>query len=748
MGYNTIDDSFLKRYTDNLFSSSVDLELSFDEYLFLFLKNNDANNSFFQIPDWRVIQEKFFESVYLSDKKSISIISKLFCKLDTDINDITKVITPFFIERKSSTKVKTFIDNYLNTYYKLINTLLDFKIMQQEYFNNSLLRDQIITGYINNIDGEHCNNYYRFYSPVIIEKVRMTYDFTMSFIKGYNKINKDDHEIISIFQHLYLEKVSRLFFMNIIDKNKEQYIYSNDNVKYPILCNRKNISSIMMVKPIRWIDKIRAYVEEYSDDARKYSGDTIKVMVVGYVKLEIIDPKNVESKELNDLSRTLCQLYPDIKFIFDIYYSKYDVYFNALEEKKIELGDKVKFNISDEDYSNIFMPSTLREKIEEHDIILILDSPALYENEVYVQKDNNFIQRKYDELSYKQLYDDLDKESIILPLESRMAPIHRTIAKLNIIRLKRGEEGTSFHYILNTPLVSYVRDIMDQINASVGNRRKDIHILYSSTNSVANSRFALENIAREERYKGKSFRLISFLAHAQNDPGKSLLYVRKGKNKDIYMTFSLWNIIKNMDITLIEDESLINKLGTNKNNIMTDLRFVFVKMMCSPDFRNISYRISIDSRAKHLDKTEIKILVDQLFNAILNYSDTTIGNCILYSFYNVIYSQIQTIDDAVFYCLFRTRNWEIIKPKINFEGEFDDSRPVLSVNQPHRWTVVRAINELQKESFSSEKNAKLIYELKRNNYDADELINNIYRVCERYGYVDSRLFYNISKLYE
>lgn len=741
-----LDKSFLSQFCDKIFEYFESCkQLSFEMYLFMLLgdRKNFDETSFYQKPDWTGVEERFFESVYINvndDNEKFDFYKSLFKKVeDTNAAMYSCVLNPM-CENSSEA-----IGAYLDAYFELMCSLLETKLICQEAVAYKALRSQLLTGYVQNLENDN-GLFYRFFSPIIIEKVVMIYDFTQHFITYYEKISENDKMIKEIFRHLYFEKLSRLFYMNVISE-KKHYIYTCDNKQYPIICSREDLSSIMMVKPIRWLDKIRAYIEEYDSDSDKYKGETIRLLVIGYVKIEFKNKTEESSEELRILAQTLNQLYPETNFLFDILINKEDLYFKGMKSNVRFDWENVVFEIRKGDYYEEFLPLNIRKAIMKNDIVLFLDAPCLYEHEFMIEKDYSVNKNCCANVPYENVYAQLKKEDIILPTQSKTAPIHRLVSKLNIIGIDRKSQETNFHYALNDSFATFVQGVVDNQNKDITSKRKDVHILYSSTSSVANSLFALENIAREERYKGKAFRLISFISHAKQDPRKMLLKPSGKMIDENFMVFSLWNMVKNIDITMLENEKWRKNLGTDSVSACQKLMNVFVKFRWSSDFKQFNYEVKLDKSSQDLNLQFIVYVVEELLRAVLLYNGSSIGNCILNSFYNTIYSQIKTVDDAVFYCLFRTRNWKAIEPRVDYAGEFnDESKPVLSVNQPHRWTVVRAINELQKANISLDQYYSVVYELKRNNYDAPKLLYDIYNVCENNGYKDCRLYYNVLKL--
>ena len=746
----------------------TDGKIDFQDYLSLVWesieKNETSHSEFCNRPDWEEVKKRFLDFAYIDNEKE-----KEYKGMFETLQDAYGVVVEK-IQTAASDAYELLLE-YLSKYFDLLSKMFDDNIVRQENVISSKLCPMILSGCpdekeekkavgVKNPEEEKCVAKkspvpYNFYSPIIMENFLIIYDYTLHFAEIMCELDAQNHEIMKkVMQDLYINKCSRLFYMNLISEN-QPCICTPDNESFPVVYLRSDFSSIMMIKPIRWFDKIHGYIQGCKEEQKNSVGDTekqkIKIFVVGYVKLEKNAEGHTVSEELERLAYVLDCSYgkraKDEKkqFVFEIYVNERDLYFkNFLREESVSCFNCV-FNIHKENYSKVFFATKICEALEASDIVLFLDNPNLYQNDFTIENVSPETRRLQ---TYKAYYERVDKKNAILPTHFQTAPIHHLISKFNIVEIDRKRKSSVLHYNINDAFLRFVQKKTKELGEKEEIGRKDVHIFYSSTNSIANASVALENDVREERYKGKAFRLVSM--HT-NDLGKRKLKRSDLKCNEHSIVFSLWSMVKNIDIHLFNDRdaSLMKKLGiTEKKELYWWLMNIFIKLRWTPDFRNFQYQIRIDKQDEQplLNFEYVRKTVEELLTLILCHNDSAIGNCALNAFYSTIYSQIDSIDDAVFYCLFRSRNWSVIHPTVSFEYGTDfKENPVLSVNKPNRWTLVRAINALQK-PISSDQYYGIAYELQKNSYKIAKLLSDICEICEHYGYTECRLYDNVKAL--
>ena len=735
-------------------------KINFQEYLLLVLeviqKDEKTNLEFCKSPDWREVKKRFFDFAYIDNKQKKDYEQMFDALQDSYKIAVQKIYT-------KTLDVHEVLFEYLSKYFNLLSKMFEDNLINQEGVISSKLYPMILSGCPDEKERKKSGDImkskekncvlrkspvpYNFYSPIIIENFLIIYDYTLHFVETMFEFDAQNHEIMKkIVQDLYINKCSRLFYMNLISEN-HHCICTPDNVPFPVVYLRRDLSSIMMIKPIRWFDKIRGYIEglknEQENSDRNNQNQEIKIFVVGYVKLDKDTKGKTISKELERLAYVLNRFDPEKRFFFKIVVNEKDLYFsNFCREETIEFSEEVFFNIYKEDYNEVFFATNIDKELRTNDIVLFLDNPNLYQNNFTIENIPSEPRRFQ---TYKECYERLDKRNGILPVYFQKAPVHHLISKFNIAGIDRKSKSSILHYNLNDTFLRFVQNKTNEISESVAGR-KDVHIFYSSTNSIANSVVTLTSDVREERYKGKAFRLISMHTNLK----KRNLEKSDLKCKEHFIVFSLWSMVKNIDIHLFNDRnvSLRKKLGIEEKKLYWELMNIFIKLQWTPDFRNFQYQIKINKHDKQvsLNFEYVKKTVEELLNLIFRHNDSAIGNCVLNAFYSTIYSQIDSIDDVVFYCLFRSRNWKVIHPTISFKSETDfNEKPVSSVNQPNRWTIVRAINSLQR-NISPNQYYEISYELQRSSYSVTELLYDIREICEHYGYTKCKLYDNVKFL--
>lgn len=327
----------------------------------------------------------------------------------------------------------------------------------------------------------------------------------------------------------------------------------------------------------------------------------------------------------------------------------------------------------------------------------------------------------------------------MMPRVYKNAPVHFTNTLMNNIANYINNPNRVLKYQMNEELINYLNYRISQKGVSKSNNKK-VYILFSSTNSVANSEWSYKNIAREERYNGKAFRLIIFRSDSHSESHVLVPY-QKPRN---FMSFSLWNIIKNIDITLCHSDEMKKIIDEgNKFHALSNIKLVL--MWSGFEEFEISYFINNNFTEKQ--KMSIEKFIYEIFHILLNKDVETTCFCVNSAFANAIYSRIKYLDDAVFYCLFMTRNWKVINPKITVKPGDENTKNMLesflSFNQPERWIIVRALNGFQSESFCEDDFYTIHNELKKNKIDTRQFIVDIKNVCEQNNYTNSRLYRNI-----
>lgn len=763
---NRVDNEsgLLSEIFDNVMNLSI---LSPEEYwksIFNCVKKNkDRFSEFLAEPQWIGIENWLWLNSFKFNSYK-SYINEKFKKLVEKCKRFVEVFKlDDHVSYVSATKS---CFGYLCAYYDLIISMEQSGVLREDLSYRSSFLQMMMTGYYipeyddyRNFDRkEEPIYFYRFYSPVFLEKLCLFYDF-LAKDEWYNK-KFGENKITTIFRDVIKEKFIHMFFsdVNILGKRCVTTYY---NVDCPYLINRDYLSSVEPIRPVRWIEKVRSYIEYCSESGREIVKNNdgeyeIHIAAIGYVNIFKEDGE-LYSDELDMFCHTLNLLYPsDYRFDVKIFANKRDNYFFGVDHYGVKSG-KVSVSLEKVDYLELFAPNKLegsksklvKEIIDQNNIVLILDVPNLYTHEykLFRKSSNDF---PYDDShSYMQEYGQIDfKNDDFLVLGYRYAPIHLLNSKINLIAMNADVYEDTLKYKINTPLIEYLQEHVNKKEDFM----HDVHIFISSKTSINYSEYAEQNFTREERYNGKSFHLIML----RNMKKKTIMAFEGKKN---YIVFSLWNFMKNIDYHLLEREMLYKKiLNSDQRSVCAQSMYIYIKMKWSDALNKFEFEICCDK-----DKLEINDLIDQallknmvrsLLEVVFSSENDLFSRCIRHSFSNTIYSQMEYLDDAVFYCLFYKEFPRKNVPQLIVDFKPFEEKPVNSVNQPVFWTVARSIKNLNKKYFFGDQLLAIKREFRKNSMDYSfgesrsvlSLLKFIVSICEKYGYEGSHLYRNVQEI--
>lgn len=726
-------------------------------------KNKDRFSEFFAEPQWTEIEiwlelHSFKFNSYRNhiDEEFRNLIKKSDMFVDmfksNNLFDCTSAVGLCF--------------DYLCAYYDLIVSMEQSGILQDDLSYRSAFLQMMMTGYFYPEFDNYSNSsekgkpicFYRFFSPVFLEKLCLFYDF-LEEDGWYNK-KSGENKIMTIFRDVIKEKFIHMFFSDVNISGK-RYVTTYHNVDFPYLINRDYLSSVESIRPVRWIDKIRAYIESCSDSgqeiiknqAGKYE---IHIAAIGYVNISDRE-KKLYSEELDMFCYTLNSLY-SANYIFDvkIFVNEEDNYFCGVEGYKVHF-DNVKISLKKVNYFEFFAPNKSKDSkiefigdiIDQNNIVLILDAPNLYTYEYKLFRKSSKDFPDNDSHNYKQEYRQIDfKNDDFLVLGYRYAPIHLLISKINLIAMNADRYEDTLKYKINTPLIDYLQKYVKKKNDII----HDVHVFISSKTSINYSEYAEQNFTREERYNGKNFHLITL-----RNINKKTIGVYEGKKN--YIVFSLWNFMKNIDYHFLEREVFYkNILNANKKAVCAESMYIYIKMKWGDALNDFEFEICCDKKKSKInsmiDKELLKDMISSLLKVVFSSENDLFCRCVRHSFSNTIYSQMEYLDDAVFYCLFCKEFPRKNVPQLKVDFVTFDEKPVSSVNQPVFWTVARSIKNLNTKSFFGDQMLAIKREFRKNSMDYSfgesrsvlPLLKFIVSICEKYGYESSYLYRNIREI--
>lgn len=758
-----------------IFDSIMSLEeLSTKEYwkiIFNCVKSKqDGNPYFLAEPQWGEIENWLvLKSFKFNIKSTQEFIHKKFKVLIETCNAFVRVSQSDFSEAGS------LCFDYLSAYYDLIIGMEQVGLLRDDLSYNSAFLQMMMTGncqiqYNSSGEFEDYFDFYGFYSPVFLEKLCLFYDF-LNEDEWYNK-KSDKKMIMMIFKDVIQEKFIHMFFSDVNIANK-RYVNTYHNVTLPYLINRDNLSSVEPIRPVRWVEKVRSYIEcldGNKEGLKKREGKyVIKIAAIGYVNIFKDSKQDIlTSDELDMFCHTLNSFYNQSDYVFEVkvYVNAKDNYFFDVESYDVKFPPEpdnpenydISITLQKVDYSVLFAPNKpvnenselIKDVINQNNIVLILDVPNLYTHEYkLLRKSSNNFPNEGSYNNYTQEYCRLDfKNDDFLVLGYRYAPIHFLVSKLNLIAMNADAYEDTLKYKINIPLINYLRAyVKDE-----GEYLHDVFVFISSKSSINYSEYAEQNFTREERYNGKNFHLIML----RNMKKKTIRACDAKKN---YIVFSLWNLMKNIDYHMFEKPYFFDDvLHSEPTKVCAYAMQVYIKMKWGDSLKNFEFEICLNNLEikKQIDRASLKDLVEELLTIVFSSRNDLFSRCIRHAFSNTIYSQMQYLDDAIFYCLFCSEFPRKDAPKLLVDFMSFKEEPVYSVNQPVFWNIVRTLKSLNTKAFFGDQFLAIKREFRNNcmdysigGYDSVvPLLQLVELICEKYGYEDSYLYRNICGILE
>jgi hypothetical protein len=278
------------------------------------------------------------------------------------------------------------------------------------------------------------------------------------------------------------------------------------------------------------IEKISAYITEYKTkiEAPGNKSKKIRILIVNSVDLD-----ENSSRGLICLHKYLTRQYPEYCFEYGVYYNvqdekckKYNELENwefiddnavQLEYNKLKNLPVTLYRDSSPEQRPYLNPRALqyflgkfdsedRSDVEgAHDVIFILDCPALYKTDVVPKSDYPLDQFK-DWIKTRAVnfpYESIEKKISLIPPTN--LPIRRMVRQFNMFGLGVMDYEGHFEYAIKEDLIDELR----KVTTTEKHRRIHVHVMLSASHSAENTRAVKWNVAREEQFRGKSFRLFT-----------------------------------------------------------------------------------------------------------------------------------------------------------------------------------------------------------------------------------------------
>lgn len=726
-----------------------------------------SNKDFFAPPQWKKIRTWLEENsfrFYLNKKE----FDALFDYLITS----SAAMYDAFMGDAFPPNVPELCGRYLSTYYGLVNRLQEWKVLRDDFVSRSQFFYMLKTGYQDSRNNDTSDIstglFFRFFSPVFLEEIRIFYSFIDNDIwyrSNLSELNKE--HIKCIYKDIICEKFNHLFFLEVTQL-KDRYISTCYNIEVPKLINRDDLSSIEPIRPVRWIDKIKAYVENIKRSGKDQQDEIlIKVAAIGYVYLEG-DGEYCYSQELNMFFKTLSKIWSEeleekYKFEINIFPNSKDEYFKKFISFEYECvyfnnENNISVNVKFVDYSKFFSlrsdNTNIFEVIKEHNIVLLEDVPNIYTHEYkLLKRSGKDFPDNVAEYDYESEYNRMDfKNEEFLVLNYKYAPINLLTSKLNLISMNENTYGDTLKYNLAHPFIEFLKHFMASMEEDDQDRY--VYIFTSKKSGVVFSDYAQDNFTREERYNAKSFYLITL----SNRESKELSMC-PGDRKKTFIVFSLWNMLKNIDYSFVENEAFYKDiLHCEKEEACALAMKIYIKMNWDLPNNKFLFEICFDPKLKQRvskpDGQKLEGFLKDLFKIIFSSKRDLFTRCVRRSFLNAVYSQMEYIEDAVFYCVLYNGFIEGNEPSVDIRFADFKERYVYSVNQPIFWNLTSILKLLNENVLRGDWiwEIRRIYEINKGIFipagldGLNVLLQYVMETCEKYGYINSNIYRNLVSL--
>ena len=420
------------------------------------------------------------------------------------------------------------------------------------------------------------NNYflYRFFSPVFVENYIVVGQMITELADQYK--NSDDaknSQTLELTAEFLNESIANYFYLKTIKEGRVHITAMEDDDCYPFCCRIDHKSHVENIEPFRLIEKVSAYIAEYRDEIELSEDKTIRILIVNSVDLD-----ENSFRGLSCLHKYLARQYAEYRFEYGVYYNandekckKYNELKNwisidtnavQLEYKELELGNCPVMLYRDKypEQRSYLHPRAVQYFLGNfdsgnegdtkgaYDVIFILDCPALYKTDVAPKLDYPLDQFKdwIENRAVNFQYESVEKKISLIPPTN--LPVRRMVRQFNMFGLGVMDYEGHFEYAIKEDLIEELR----KVTTAEKQRRMHVHVMLSASHSAENTRAVKWNVAREEQFRGKSFRLFTF----KSKPNMLFEFYsdkhEQAPKKD-FIWFTLWNLYKHINIEWLDD---------------------------------------------------------------------------------------------------------------------------------------------------------------------------------------------------
>lgn len=717
---------------------------------------------------WDEINDIFKNNLYLSDE-DLAIFNDRFTKLkECDLRIVNGDFPSIDV-----------IDEYLNCFISLsIDVFSRYDIITQDEFEEQRIVERIMNfGLYDEKNQKDILSRYStsIYNPISLEALRRIYSYIYYyvFVGDYDKIDGEFTE--TLMDGLFVVNIFRAFrrYTSIKGKN---FVISFDNIEDELYATSfETVGSIEYIRPIRLFEKIYKYIEENKCNKE----ETLKIAAIGYT---YIDNNNCpEIEELLDYYKN-SELFKErkIKIEIDWLYPSSVKRNGGGEQIRKEQQDCYLLNFKYIDTS--LSRSITEEIINDYKLIFFLDIVDFYSDEFDFQRQSSMQQfaislknRSYtEEFERLNLANDMYASNIFKNISRQWFLLSQ---ETNVGYCKWGRSFKSYRY--------------DHLCKLINEKERKTGIIYVSSDfSLRNELFVYTNALRKERYNSKEINIIKMHKQEPNN----MKQMNFSNIDEILFTFTLWALVKNIDITF-KDEFI--EILENQNLISRDSR----SEVKSHKIIKLLNLIKITLVFQIQDITNIKTTVNWIFtddarNVLDDIVPEKMGN--VNDFYTKVYEMIQTSLKFIFEILFsKTSEAIYISLKnsiydalygkiISYEHAFvfslicndmlvlDDfkvtriktieSFPFQFIGNQYKAglinkqllpvtpsffngkSFIECITKLTKYT-ATPSTRELLYSIcRRNNVDITDILKQIKEMCEKHNYTESVLYKNVNDM--
>ncbi len=647
---------------------------------------------------------------------------------------------------------------YLESYRKLIEIVVCCNLYSNELINDDVTRMALVSGYLDKsktegrgeTNKEENNHYflYRFFSPVYVENYIVVGQMIAELVDQWNHSDdKKNEQMLELTAEFLNESIANYFYLKTIKHGRVHITAMEDDDCYPSCCRIDHKSHVENIEPFRLIEKISAYITEYKTkiEAPENKNKKIRILIVNSVDLDENSPRG-----LSCLHKYLAGQYPEYQFEYGVYYNakdekcnKYNEYNKSknwisidanavqLEYKELKLGNcpVILYRDSSPDQRPYLNPralqyflgkfdSEVRSDVEgAHDVIFILDCPALYKTDVVPKSDYPLDQFK-DWIKTRAVnfpYESIEKKISLIPPTN--LPIRRMVRQFNMFGLGVMDYEGHFEYAIKEDLIDELR----KVTTTEKHRRIHVHVMLSASHSAENTRAVKWNVAREEQFRGKSFRLFTF----KSKPNMSFEFYsdkhEQGPQKD-FIWFTFWNLYKHINYEWLDDVNVSaeetsqlyrmlslkdSQLGSHDLIRATKQIFICLTSKYDHSKQTAHYTVNWHDRGGAIStdcRSDFTSYLEQLFIKILNLRNGSFRCCYKNALKDTLYSRMRYWEDAIHYQLLELHYEQDYRTTFEVsyvesltaenEKEIEDVCEIPSTLLPDRWIVVRTLKRL------------------------------------------------------